>query len=164
MKKFYANLDENITVIVLLFMLSLAFINVIARYVFRASISSTEEITTMLLILVSTLGSGIAAKRKAHLGLTALTDLLPQKYRRFVDFYANFLGALISVILFCTGITMAANEYALGQISIGLQVPTWIYCMFIPIGAASMTYHFSKVAYKSLFSGKLSVQIQKDEQ
>ena len=163
MKKFYANLDENITVIVLLFMLSLAFINVIARYVFRASISSTEEITTMLLILVSTLGSGIAAKRKAHLGLSALTDLLPQKYRKFVDFYANVLGALISVILFCTGITMAANEYTLGQISIGLQVPTWIYCMFIPIGAASMTYHFGKVAYLSLFSGKNPVHIRSDE-
>jgi C4-dicarboxylate transporter DctQ subunit len=163
MKKFYANLDENITVIVLLFMLFLAFINVIARYVFRASISSTEEITTMLLILVSTLGSGIAAKRKAHLGLSALTDLLPQKYRRFVDFYANFFGALISVILFCTGITMAVNEYTLGQISIGLQVPTWIYCMFIPIGAASMTYHFAKVAYTSLFCGKNPVHIRSDE-
>jgi C4-dicarboxylate transporter DctQ subunit len=151
MKSFLKNLDENITVIVLIFMLFLAFVNVVARYVFRASISYTEEITTMLLILVSTLGSGIAAKKKAHLGLSALTDLLPQHYRKFVDFYANFLGALISAILFFTGITMAVNEYNLGQISIGLQVPTWIYCMFIPIGAASMTYHFSKVAYKSIF-------------
>lgn len=154
MKKILSNLDENISAIVLMFMLFLAFVNVVARYAFSASISYTEEITTMLLVLISTLGASIAAKRKAHLGLSALTDLLPQKYQSFVEFYANLLGAIVSAILFYTGITMTVNEYALGQISIGLQVPTWIYCLFIPIGAASMTYRFGKVAYNALFRGK----------
>lgn len=154
MKKMLANIDEKISSIVLLFMLALAFVNVVARYVFKASLSYTEEITTMLLVLVSTLGAGIAAKRKTHLGLSALTDLLPQKYQKYVEFYANVFGAIVSGILFWTGITMAASEYTLGQISIGLQVPTWIYCLFVPIGAASMAYHFATVAYKSLFIKK----------
>lgn len=150
MKKLFANLDEKISAAVLLFMLALAFVNVVARYVFKASLSYTEEITTMLLVFISTVGSGIAAKRRSHLGLSALTDLFPKKCQRFVGFYANFLGAVVSFILLYTGITMAINEYKLGQISIGLQVPTWIYCMFVPVGAAAMTYHFAKAAFLSL--------------
>lgn len=151
MKRVCANIDEIASAVVMVFMLILAFVNVVARYVFSASLSYTEEITTMLLVLISVLGAGIAAKKKAHLGLSALTDLFPQKYQRFVDFYSNFLGAVISAILIFTGIKMTINEYTLGQISIGLQVPTWIYCLFVPIGAASMTFHFGRVAFKSLF-------------
>ncbi|HCL79296.1 MAG TPA: TRAP transporter small permease [Synergistaceae bacterium] len=158
MRKIFANLDEKVSAAVLLFMLALAFVNVVARYVFKASLSYTEEITTMLLVFISTVGAGIAAKRRSHLGLSALTDLLPGKYQKFVGFYANFLGVVVSFILFYTGITMTVNEYKLGQISIGLQVPTWIYSMFVPLGAAAMTYHFARTAFSSLRGGNESAE------
>lgn len=152
MKKNFAQIDEKISSMVLLFMLALAFVNVVARYIFKASLSYTEEITTMLLVLISALGSGIAAKKKAHLGLSALTDLLPGKYQRYVTFYTNVLGAFVGLILLYTGVMMSVNEYRLEQISIGLQVPTWIYCSFVPVGAAAMTFHFVRVAFKALFN------------
>ena len=155
MKKFLSNIDEKVSAMVLAFMLVLAFVNVVARYCFKASISYTEEITTMLLVFISAVGSGIAAKRKAHLGLSVLTDLLPKKFRGYADFFANGLGALIGAILLYTGIYMVMNEYRLGQISIGLQVPTWIYATFVPIGALGMTYHFAKTAILSLVNKDL---------
>jgi C4-dicarboxylate transporter DctQ subunit len=150
MKRFLKNIDEKVSAFVLAFILALTFVNVVARYCFTASFSYTEELTTMFLILLSTLGSGIAAKRRAHLGLSALTDLLPKKYQGYVGFMTNGCGTVFSTILLYTGVTMVIGEYSLGQISIGLQVPTWIYCLFVPIGALAMLFHFSRMALLSL--------------
>lgn len=163
MKKILKNLDEKLSAFVLAFILALTFVNVIARYCFAASLSYTEEITTMLLIFLTTVGSGIAAKRCAHLGLSALTDLVPKKYQCYVAFYTNALGAVFSFILLYTGITMTISEYNLKQISIGLQVPTWIYCLFIPVGACGMLYHFSRVAILSIINKKYDAMVGENE-
>lgn len=153
MKRLLSNIDEKLSAFVLAFILALTFVNVIARYCFSASMSYTEELTTMLLIFLSTVGSGIAAKRGAHLGLSALTDLLPKRFQRYVGFFTNACGAVFSVLLLYTGVFMVINEYTLKQISIGLQVPTWIYCLFVPVGALAMLYHFSRTAVLSLAAG-----------
>ena len=74
-------IEEILSVICLGTMTVLAFANVVSRYVFSASFSFSEEITTYLFVLLSLLGTAIAAKRKAHLGLTIITDLVNPRIR-----------------------------------------------------------------------------------
>ncbi|BCV26005.1 TRAP transporter small permease [Gelria sp. Kuro-4] len=150
MRKILANFEDKVSAVVLTIMLTLTFVNVIARYCFTASISYTEEITTMLFVLLCTLGSAIAAKRRAHLGLSIVTDMLPESLQRYTGFFTNMLGAVFSLILVYTGVLMVIHEYEIGQISIGLQWPQWIYGTFIPIGGVAMVYRFAKTAIHSL--------------
>lgn len=150
MRKTLANFEDKVTAIVLLIMLVLTFVNVVARYCFTASISYTEEITTMLFVLLCTLGSAIAAKRGAHLGLSIVTDMLPENLRRYAGFFTNILGAVLSLILVYTGVLMVIHEYEIGQISIGLQWPQWIYGTSVPIGGVAMVYRFAEAAIHAL--------------
>ena len=77
-------IEEIVAAVCLSVMTILAFANVVARYVFSASFSFSEEITTYLFVLLSLLGTAIAARRRAHLGLTILTDVVSPKVRRIL--------------------------------------------------------------------------------
>ena len=78
MKKFLNSFEDGICAIILFIMLILTFINVIARYVLLASMPFVEELTCVGLMVLSILGAATASKRGAHLGLSVITDLLPQ--------------------------------------------------------------------------------------
>lgn len=78
MKKFLNTFEDSFCAIILLIMLILTFINVIARYIILASMPFVEELTCVGLMILSILGAATAAKRQAHLGLSVITDLLPQ--------------------------------------------------------------------------------------
>lgn len=71
MRRVLARFEDVVCIIALAIMTVLTFTNVIARYVFSASFSFSEEITTYLFVLLSLIGSAVAARRKAHLGFTA---------------------------------------------------------------------------------------------
>lgn len=150
MNKIFNNIEEVLSAIVMFFMLMLTFVNVIARYFLSASISFTEEITTSLFVLLSTLGAAIAVKRNAHLGLSLITDKLSKKGQKRFYLLACVLGAAFSLVLLYKGIFMAIHEYELKQISITLQWPEWIYGSFVPIGALFLTVRFIQAIFESL--------------
>lgn len=150
MKKILINFDEKISMISLIFMLVLSFINVIGRYIFSASISITDEIVGNLFVFVSTLGIGIATKHQAHLGLSVITDRLPNRCQRYINCFSDIMGAFLSLFILYNGIIMVIHQYKLGSTSIGMRIPEWVYGSFIPIGSTAMTYHFAISAVKSL--------------
>jgi C4-dicarboxylate transporter DctQ subunit len=151
-KKILLNFEEVIGAFALGFMTILAFANVIARYCFSASLSFTDEITTMLFVLISLLGSGIAAKRHAHTGLNVFTDFIPQKYQKYVTAFGAFWGIVFNIILLYYGILMVEHEYTTKALTSGMQWPEWIWGSFVPIGSAVMLIRFVQVFINALRS------------
>ena len=72
-------IEEIICVLCTIVMTVLVFANVISRYLLHSSLSFSEEITTYLFVLLSMMGTAIAAKRRAHLGLSIITDAVGPK-------------------------------------------------------------------------------------
>ena len=150
MKKILNHIEEYLICIVFMFMLGLTFVNVIFRYFLTSSLSFTEEFTCALFVLLCVLGTAVAAKHQAHLGLSVLTELLSERGRQFAAAAANILGVVFSLILMITGIQMAYTEYVLKQLTIALQWPEWIYGSFLPIGAAFMAIRFGQATVACL--------------
>ena len=142
--------EDKISAALLGIMTIIAFINVVSRYVFKASLSFTDEITTKLFILLSLLGAGIATKNSAHLGLSVLTDFISKRNQKYVKFSGNICGAIFSVILVYYGIAMTIHEYKLGFETPGMQWPEWIFGAFVPIGGAVLLYRFAQVSINAL--------------
>lgn len=149
MKKLFDHFEEYLSCVIFLIMLALAFVNVIFRN-FAASISFTEEITTSLFVLLCMMGTSIAAKYQGHLGLSVLTELMTEKSRQRFALVGNILGVIFSIVLGYTGIGMVINEYEMGQISIALQWPQWIYGSFLPFGALFMTIRFAQAGLNNI--------------
>lgn len=149
MKKALNHIEEAICAAILLVMTVLTFSNVLSRYWLHASISFTDEITTALFVFLCTMGTALAVKRNAHLGLSILTDRLsPPKAALFATL-GNLLGALLAAILLYTGLTMVRNQIANSAVTLSLQIPAAIYGSFIPIGMAFTLVRFLENVLKN---------------
>lgn len=140
--KIFDWIEEGLSAVALVIMLSIAFVNVISRYVFSASLSFADEITTYLFVLLSLLGTAIAAKRKAHLGLSVLTDIVNPKARKILLVIGYVVAVIFCAAIFYYGIFMVRNQILLGQRTAAMQWPEWIYGSFVPFGAFFATVRF----------------------
>ena len=137
--KILNKIEEGICILCLIAMTALVFANVFSRYVLHLSLSFSEEITTNLFVLLSMMGTAIAARRRAHLGLSILTDAVSPKLRRALLVFGFGLATVFSFAVFFYGIKMVRNEYILGQVTPSMQWPEWVYGCFVPFGAFFMT-------------------------
>ncbi len=143
-------IEEIVAAVCLSVMTVLAFANVVARYVFSASFSFSEEITTYLFVLLSLLGTAIAARRRAHLGLTILTDVVGPKVRRVLHVIGYLFAVAFTGAIFFYGIQMVLSQRQLGQVTANMQWPEWIFGSFVPIGALFAMIRFVQVLVEEI--------------
>ena len=142
MNKFFSLLEDNICAIILLVMMLLTCVNVVARYVLKASMPFVEELTCLGLIILSLTGAAVAAKRGAHLGLTVLTDFFPAKGQKFCTLLGDLMGIIFGGLILWFGFFMAKQEYVLGQLTAGMQWPEWMFGMFVPISGGVLVIRY----------------------
>ena len=140
-------IEEYICAVCTVVMTLLVFTNVLSRYVLHMSLSFSDEITTNLFILLSMMGTAIATKRRAHLGLTILTDAVPEKARKVLTTLGFAIGTLFSAALCYYGIQMVLQQVKLGQVTPTMQWPEWIFGTFIPFGALFVTIRFAQATW-----------------
>lgn len=143
-------IENAICIFCLAAMTLLTFANVVSRYLLHMSLSFSDEITTNLFVLLSMMGTAIAARRRAHLGLSIVTDAVSPKVRRALLVIGFGLSTIFSFAVFFYGIKMVHSEYILAQVTPSMQWPEWIYGCFVPFGAAFMTIRFAQVTIEEI--------------
>ncbi len=150
MKKIIDNIEEIVCLIALTVMTILTFANVVTRYVFNFSMNFAEEISTYSFVLLSLFGASIALKRGAHLGFTLLADHVPEKIARIFEVISALAGVLFSFVIFYFGVRMTMTQFQRGQLSLGVQIPEWIYGSFVPLGSFFLTIRFIELLIQAL--------------
>lgn len=148
MKKFLDHFEEYILFVSLAIMTIITVSNVFSRKVFHASWSFTEEITTNLFILNTLIAAAVAAKRGSHMGLSAVTDLLPKKYDKYVRLITVLVAIFFCGLLLKYGINMVQMELVSGQTTPALGWPEWIFGLSIPVGASLILIRFIQFGIK----------------
>lgn len=127
-------IDHWIVAILLFTMASIAFINVLSRYLFHFSFAATEEITINLFVWLTVVGSGIAFERGGQLGMVTLYKIFPKKFKKLVIIFSSGLSALLFLMVDIFMIQAIYDELTLFQAtSAALEVPVWIYYIGVPI-------------------------------
>ncbi len=150
MKKVIDNIEEIVCIIALTVMTILTFTNVVTRYVFNFSMNFAEEISTYSFVLLSLFGAAIALKRGAHLGFTLLADHVPPVVARIFEVISAVAGIIFAGVIFYFGIRMTMTQFQRGQLSLGVQIPEWIYGSFVPLGSFFLLMRFVEMLVKAL--------------
>lgn len=126
--------DHWIVAILLFTMASIAFINVLSRYLFHFSFAATEEVTINLFVWMTVVGSGIAFERGGQLGMVTLYNIFTKKFKKLVILFSAGLSALLFLMVDILTIQAIYQELTLFQAtSAGLGIPVWIYYIGVPI-------------------------------
>jgi len=127
-------IDHWLVAIFLFAMASIAFINVLSRYLFHFSFAATEEITINLFVWLTVIGSGIAFERGGQLGMVTLYNLFPAKMKKTVTLINSALSAILFVLVDIYMIQAIYEEMTLFHAtSAALGIPVWIYYVGVPV-------------------------------
>lgn len=132
MKKY--TIEEILSSIILSIMATIAFINVLSRYLFKLSIAATEELEVNFFVWLTILGIALAFEKGSHLNMTIIYDKFPNWMKKL----STIISSLLAIILF-----VIVNYFAIREIymdltlfhmrSEALNIPNWIYVIGIPI-------------------------------
>ncbi len=94
-----ASFEETVIALILGLMTILTFINVVLRYLFNSSLIWGLEVVLILFAWLVLFGVSYGVKVTAHLGVDALTNILPRRLRRFVALIAGMLCIIYAMLL-----------------------------------------------------------------
>ncbi|PWB61975.1 MAG: hypothetical protein C3F14_10820 [Deltaproteobacteria bacterium] len=134
LRRAWNNLEEALLCLLLSVMVLITFVTVVTRYLFDLPLSYIDQLVPNLFVWVTFLGSSAAVKRHAHLGLSALYDEMPARFRRGVD---------IAVLLVTSGFFAVTAWYGVrvvllqmeNKMMASLGYPSWLVGLAVPVGS-----------------------------
>ncbi len=142
--------EEYLCAFLIALMATLAFANVIVRYLSDQSLAFTEELIINLFVLATLLGTSMAFKRGAHLGMTFIDNLLSPRALRWVAGLVAVSGVALFVILFYYGVDMVIQEYESGMVTYSMALPMWWFGLSVPIGSLLVIIRVIQAACQEL--------------
>jgi len=131
----FRNLERLLIAVLLAAMTAMVFAGVVSRYVLHQSLSYMEELVRYLFVWSTFLGAAAATQRRAHLGMSYLSDRLSETWRRRLDY---FVGAATLGFFACLGILGGQTvrlQCETGQTTAALGWPMWWVGISVPVGS-----------------------------
>lgn len=138
MKQILDNIEETIIGIVLFVMLTIVFFNALSRYLINLNMASSMEIVTSLFPWLTFLGGAVVVKKKGHIGFSLLTDLFPERIRRYIPIFSASCIVFVFSVFTYLGTEMVLFERETRQVTAALEFPTWVIELSIPLGSLAI--------------------------
>ena len=142
-----------ITVLILAFLTANVMLGVITRYVFGSQAGFTDELARMLLIWISFFGGALGFGKKAHIGLTLLTEKMEPQSRRVCE-----ITAILISLIFIAGVWVVGGIMFL-QTSIGsanklatMPLMWWHVYICIPISGVFSAFFLTQHMLERIIS------------
>ena len=140
MKKNRTEFEAVVTAGVLVIMLGLVFVGVLSRYVFHFSISFTEELVCAMFVMLGTVGSALASKRRSLYTLDLVTGMMKPKMQLCFSIFTTALTTIAAAILIYCSFSMIQTQMTMGSVTVALHLPAWLYTTFVPFGLALVVF------------------------
>lgn len=153
MFKILDHLEEWIMSLMLLAMTSLAFMQVVRRYVFNTGYSWNLELTTVCFAVMIFVGISYGVRVGSHIGVDALVSLMPDGMRR-----VSAIVVVLLCLVYVGFVMVGAVEYVSKMRAVGIEfddmpIERWQVLIVMPIGYAMVAFRFLQILW-NLVTGK----------
>ena len=149
--KIYNIIEENVTNLLLFSAVSLVFISILMRYVFRAPIPWADELYTIIFAWSMTLGYSVAVRDDAHIKMDAIDMIIKSpRLRLLLDVVSLVFSLIFSWILCYYGFLAMMLQYDLGRVTPTLLIPRYIIYSIIPFTVLIMTIRYLGALIKAI--------------
>ncbi len=107
--------------------------NVVVRYLTNISFAFTEEISVWLMVVMTLVGSAGAFVKGHHISISFFVDRMTPAVRRRVQLSGLVASALMFATLAVFGTRMAYEDFRYEVTSPALDVPQWLYTVWLPL-------------------------------
>ncbi|MBB4284630.1 TRAP transporter small permease [Roseospira goensis] len=108
--------------------------NVIGRFVLGESLFFVEELNRFLVVLITFVGLGYAARMGRHIRMSAIYDALPDGLRKGLMVVICLVTAGVMFVLAWYAYGYVLSVYETGRIAPSLRIPVFVTFLWVPIG------------------------------
>ena len=151
--KILDHIEEWVMSLMLLAMTSLAFMQVVRRYVFNTGFSWNLELTTVCFAIMIFVGISYGVRVGSHIGVDALVRIMPEGMRR-----ASAILVVLLCLVYVGFIMVGSVEYVSKMKDVGIEfedmpIERWQVLIIMPIGYTMVAFRFLQILW-NLVSGK----------
>jgi len=136
-----ARIEDWILVSLVIFMVILAFLQVVLRNFFDLGIIWGDILLRHIVLWVGFIGASLATKNKKHINIDVFRRLHKGRSKRILNLVINLVAAFISFYLAVAAYRFVLDEKEFGSIIFN-DIPAWPFQTIIPIGFALMAIRF----------------------
>ena len=131
--------EERVAVLCMAALVVITLLNVVTRYLTDQSFAWTEEISIVLMVVMTLAGAAGAQARDGHIRIEAIYDSGSAARRRALRLLSAAVTALVFALLTVLFMRMVADEIRWAETSMGLGVPRWWFTAAAPLLTAAVT-------------------------
>ncbi|WP_029047743.1 TRAP transporter small permease [Cupriavidus sp. amp6] len=132
-------LEDWIGVIVMLLLVGITFANVVVRYFTDESFAWTEEFSVFLMIVLALVAGSAAVARDRNIRIEFFFERGSAARQRRLAILSALAVAVMFIALAVLGARITWDEYAFGETSPGIGVPSWWYSIWLPVLSAGIS-------------------------
>lgn len=136
---------ETIIAVVLYALTAVAFLQLAMRYILGFSYAGIDELCRLAFVWVVSIGSALAFRKKAHVGITYLANKLSGQNMLYLEMAVLSILTLFMAVVIVAGITM--TKLGITQVSEYLEWSMALFYACIPFGAALSIIAFVEELY-----------------
>jgi len=151
-KKFGRGFDwfEVIILSLSVFVLAaLVIVNVFAR-TFFTSIYFVEELTEMLVMLITFVGVSYGVRKARHIRMGAFFDIMPLKVQKVMILIISVVGAIFMFMMAKYAYDYMTQARLMSHKTPALRLPYWTFLVIIPLGFFSAGIQYVRTVVKNL--------------
>jgi TRAP-type C4-dicarboxylate transport system permease small subunit len=107
--------------------------NVVVRYLTDISFAFTEEVSIVLMVVMTLVGAAHAFVDNRHIAIGFFVNLLGPGGRRLARGFALFAALTMFLLLAVLGTSMTWDDFRFEVTSPALGIPQWIYTIWLPL-------------------------------
>jgi TRAP-type C4-dicarboxylate transport system permease small subunit len=134
--------------------------NVVGRFVFSQSIYFTEELNQFLIVLVTFVGLGYAARKGRHIRMSAVYDQLSDRQRKVMMILIAGVTAAVMFVLAYYSYVYVVRVATLGKVTPSLQVPLYLTYFWVPLGFIITGIQYVMTEVKNLQSDDIYISYE----
>ncbi len=126
--------------------------HVVGNLIFDHGIPGTYEVTEMLIVIITFVGVGYAARHARHIRMSAVYDMLSGRMRKGL---LIIISVGTAVLMFYFAYKSAQYDFEIfsrGRTSSSLHIPLWIVNLALPIGFTLAGVQYVLTTIRNLFS------------
>jgi TRAP-type C4-dicarboxylate transport system permease small subunit len=134
--------------------------NVVGRFVFSQSIYFTEELNQFLIVLVTFVGLGYAARKGRHIRMSAVYDQLTDRQRKAMMILIAGVTAAVMFVLAYYSYVYVARVAKLGKVTPSMQIPLYLTYLWVPLGFVITGIQYILTVVKNLRSDDVYISYE----
>ena len=135
MRKLNEYLEEVILVILLVCMIFILGLQIVLRYVFKNSLSWSEELVRYMFVWSTFIGIPYCIKNNTSIRVNQFKTAMPIKVQNILSYVDKFIMFILFLIMAVFSIDIVNSSFANDQSNTAMVIPYWLIQISVPIGS-----------------------------